>query len=630
MCGLAGMLRLTADASIDRDALRCMAAQLTHRGPDDEGYYLDPQQRCGLAFRRLAIIDLSGGHQPLSNEDGTVWVVLNGEIYNFRALRAELEARGHLFRTQTDTEVIVHLYEDHGADCLDRLAGMFALAIWDERRGELLLARDRFGKKPLVYAEHAGALCFASELKALLALPGFPRRLDRQSLHRYLLFQYVPAPHAALRGVRKLPPAHRVTFRPQDRSPVEPRPYWRLPRASFDGTYADALARLDELLRAAVRRRLVADVPLGAFLSGGIDSGLVVAIMKAEGAEPLRTFTIGFEDSRYDERAAAAAVARHVGTEHHEHVVTPRAEEVLDTLAWHYDEPFADSSAIPTYYVSRWARQSVTVALTGDGGDEAFAGYDRYRALQLASRLDFLPSPLRRGLARLAGALPRARAKSLGSRAYRFAAGVGADASRRYLSWVNVFTPAGLQAGYDPAFAGEIEFEEPLRWFDGVFSVGGRDVVDRAVHADLASYLPGDLLTKVDIASMACSLECRAPFLDHDLVAFASSLPVAWRCGPGGGKKILRDYARRWLPAGSLGRPKMGFGVPVGEWMRGPLAPLVREVVVREPHLCRRIFCRKWLSRLVDAHLSGRENWEHPLWALIMLELWARRWGVEF
>jgi len=630
MCGLAGMLRLAADAIIDHDALRCMAGQITHRGPDDEGYYLDPQQRCGLAFRRLAIIDLAGGHQPLSNEDGTVWVVLNGEIYNFRALREELEARGHRFRTQTDTEVVVHLYEDHGADCLDRLAGMFALAIWDERRGELLLARDRFGKKPLVYAEYAGALCFASELKALLALPGFPRRLDWQSLHRYLLFQYVPAPHAALRGVRKLPPAHYAIFRPLDRSPVEPRPYWRLPRASFDGTYADALARLDALLRAAVRRRLVADVPLGAFLSGGIDSALVVALMKSEGAEPLRTFTIGFEDPRYDERAAAAAVARHVGTEHHEHVVTPRSEEVLDTLAWHYDEPFADSSAIPTYYVSRWARQSVTVALTGDGGDEAFAGYDRYRALQLACRLDFLPPALRRGLAHFAGVLPRARAKSLGSRAYRFAAGLAADASRRYLSWVNVFTPADLLAGYDLAFAAEVDFDEPLRWFDEIFTRGGRDVVDRAVHADLASYLPGDLLTKVDIASMACGLECRAPFLDHELVAFATSLPAAWRCGPGGGKKILRDYARRWLPAGSLERPKMGFGVPVGEWMRGPLAPLVRTRITHDSYLCRRIFRPEWLTRLVDAHLSGRENREHPLWALLMLELWAQRWRVEF
>ena len=626
MCGIAGILSLSPDARVESDALATMASQLVHRGPDDEGIYVDPRGRCGLSFRRLSIIDLAGGHQPLANEDRTVWTVFNGEIYNFRELRAELEEKGHRFATGADSEVIVHLYEDHGADCFARLHGMFAIAIWDQTRGRLLLARDRFGKKPLTYAVHEGRLFFASEAKAILVLPGIPRRLDAQSLHRYLIFQYVPAPHSIYQGFRKLLPGHCLTLEAGQPATAQQRPYWQLTRRRFDGTYDDAKTRLGELLTAAVKKRLVADVPLGAFLSGGIDSSIVVALMRELGVSPLRTFSIGFPDPRYDETAYARLVAERFETEHHEHTVTPRAREILDTLAWHYDEPFADSSAIPTYYVSQWTRQSVTVALTGDAGDECFAGYDRYRAAQLAARLDWVPRPLRRLIAGTAAVLPHSHARTWTNRLYRFASALGQTPSGRYLSWINVFPPDLLTAGYREPFRATLEFDEPLGWFRGLHDAIDATAPERAAHADLHSYLPYDLLTKVDRASMACGLECRAPFLDHELVEFALSLPLSWKLGPTGGKHILKDWARQRLPDEVLRRSKMGFGVPVGAWFRGELQDLLRDKLLSPQALSRQIFEPEWLAGLVEAHLSGRANHEHRLWALLMLELWFERW----
>jgi len=626
MCGIAGILTLVPGQRIDARALPLMAAQLVHRGPDDEGRYVDPQGRCGLAFRRLSIIDLAAGHQPLTSEDRTIWLVFNGEIYNYRELRSELEAQGHTFATQSDSEVIVHLYEQHGEACLARLAGMFAIALWDERRGRLFLARDRLGKKPLTYAVHEGRLYFASEAKAILALPEVPRTLDPQSLHRYLIFQYVPAPHSIYQGFRKLLPGHYLTIDVEQPFDDRPRAYWRLAPATFAGTYADAKARLGELLTAAVRKRLIADVPLGAFLSGGMDSSIVVALMRELGVSPLRTFSIGFSDARYDETAYARLVAERFATEHHEHLVTPQAREILATLAYHYDEPFADSSAIPTYYVARWARQSVTVALTGDAGDECFAGYDRYRAAQAAGRLDVLPRGLRRLLASAAGCLPHHRPRTLANRLYRFASALRLSPADRYLDWVNVFPPALLAAGYRADFRALLDFDEPRAWFAGLHNSVSAGPADRAVHTDFATYLPYDLLTKVDAASMACSLECRTPFLDHELVEFAASLPLPWRLGPAGGKRILKDWARDRLPPAILTRRKMGFGVPVGEWFRTELRDLLTQRLLAPDALCTRIFRPEWLRQLVAAHLSGRANYEHRLWSLLMLELWHDRW----
>ena len=635
MCGITGILSLSPDARVDAESLRLMAKQLTHRGPDDEGYYLDSRGRCGLGFRRLSIIDLAGGHQPLTNEDETVWIVFNGEIYNFRELRRDLENRGHRFRTNTDGEVIVHLYEEQGTQCFSALAGMFAIALWDSREGSLILARDRFGKKPLVYGRQGGSFYFASEIKAILALPGVTRKLDPQALHEYLIFQYVPAPLSIYRGFQKLSPGHWIKLihdaAATTGEPVQ-QAYWRVPRPeerrtkAFRGTYEDAKRRLGELLTKAVEKRLLADVPLGAFLSGGIDSSIVVALMRKLGVSPLRTFSIGFPDPRYDETAYARRVAKEFGTEHHEHIVTPRAADVLDTLAWHYDEPFADSSAIPTYYVSRYTRGYVTVALTGDAGDECFAGYDRYLAARLAARFDWIPAGFRYAAATLAGVLPHRTAKSVTNRAYRFLSALGQNPARRYLSWINIFPHALLAEGYHPGFAERLSFEEPLDWFDSLYSNEPGTAAECANYVDFVSYLPFDLLTKVDIASMACSLECRSPFLDHELVEFALSLPIEWRLGRKGGKRILKDWAADILPGEVLNRTKMGFGIPVGEWFRGELRSLLEEHLLSTESISRRIFDEKWLRGILNSHITGRINFEHPLWALLSLELWGRRW----
>ena len=406
-----------------------------------------------------------------------------------------------------------------------------------------------------------------------------------------------------------------------------PQAFWQLPRpAPFVGSYADAQVRLEELLTKAVEKRLVADVPLGAFLSGGVDSSIVVGLMRKLGVSPLRTFTIGFADERYDESAYARGVAELFATEHHEHIVTPQAREILPTLAWHYDEPFADSSAIPTYYVARYTRQSVTVALTGDAGDECFAGYDRYVAARLASRLDVLPRSVRSTMSAAARLLPRHRPKSSSNRLYRFLSALGEVGGRRYLSWVNVFPPALLAEGYRPEFVEQIDFDEPVRWFEEIHGHANDTAAERANRTDFHSYLPYDLLTKVDRASMACGLECRSPFLDHELVGFALSLPWKWRQGRVGGKRILKDWARSFLPEDVLTRPKMGFGVPVGQWFRGELRDLLREELGQSDSLCRQIFRPDWLEQLLDAHLSGRANYEHPLWSLLMLELWREQW----
>lgn len=669
MCGIAGVLASSGSVPIDRPLLQRMAASLVHRGPDDEGVYVDPAGRAGFAFRRLSIIDLTGGHQPLANEAGTLWLVFNGEIYNFRELRHELESLGHVFRTASDAEVIVHGFEQWREDVFARLAGMFAIALWDQTAGRLTLARDRLGKKPLHFASLGGRFYFASELKAILAAaPDAPRRIDPQSLHRYLTFQYVPAPFGIFQQFGKLLPGCWASLTPLTAGPIEQHRYWNPPPiGGFSGSYLQARQRLGELLTAAVRKRLVADVPLGAFLSGGIDSSIVVGLMRQLGVSPLRTFTIAFDDPRYDESAHARLVARHFETEHHEFTVTPQARDILDLLAYHYDEPMADSSAIPTYYVSKWTREGVTVALTGDAGDECFAGYDRYRALQLSAWFDRLPRGARRGLASLAAALPPRSSGSVFHRAGRFFGTAELTPAQRYMRWICVFSPGSLAQAYQPGFAARLSLAEPQDWFAQHFARGGgRDAQragiraappvglsdaqragmndgagitaahragisdsERAAAADLITYLPYDLLTKVDIASMACSLECRSPFLDHELVEFAFSLPARWKLGVAGGKRILKDWARPLLPAATLRRQKKGFGVPIGEWFRNELRALLSDAVLAPDALCAHIFRREWLTGMLAEHQSRRANHDHRLWALLMLELWSRRWSAR-
>jgi asparagine synthase (glutamine-hydrolysing) len=636
MCGITGAVWTDPSLAIEPAVLARMAEVLVHRGPDDEGSYTSGLQTQGgygltpgvaLGHRRLSIIDVAGGHQPMANEDGSVVIVFNGEIYNHRQLRSRLEGAGHTFRTHSDTEAIVHLYEDEELDFLEHLNGMFALAIWDARKRRLVLARDRLGKKPLYYRLEPGRLLFASELKSLLEVPGIERRIDPQALDDYLTLQYVPHPRTILAGFAKLPPAHYAVFA---EGKFSTQAYWNpdLDR-EVERPLAEYVEELRELVTSAVKLRLEADVPLGAFLSGGVDSSLVVGLMQRLAGGPVKTFSIGFPEAAFDESAHARRVAERLGTDHHEFRVEPRAIEVLEKLAWHYDEPFADSSAVPTYYVSKLSREHVTVALTGDGGDELFAGYLRYRAARLAARFDRLPKWTRAALdnrfvRRWGG---RRRQQSLLRRLGRFAEALNFPPQRRYLEWVSMFNEARRAELYSDAFVARLPESDPFEFLASAFSrVPHRDVVTQASLVDLVTYLPCDLLTKVDIASMANSLECRAPLLDYRVVELAARMPVRYKFHHGRGKRILREAFPELLPADVTGRPKMGFGVPLAQWFRGELAGYAREVLLDARAEAREYFRPGAIRQLLAEHQSGAFDHGYRLWGLLFFEVWHRTW----
>jgi asparagine synthase (glutamine-hydrolysing) len=613
-----------------------MVRVLAHRGPDGEGTYHADLRRlpgrgvgCGvtLGHRRLAIIDLARGKQPMSNEDGTLWIVFNGEIYNFRELRRRLEGAGHRFGTDSDTEVILHLYEDEGLKFLDHLNGMFALALWDTQRQWLILARDRLGEKPLVYRLESGRLLFASELKSLLEVPGVPRQLDPQALDAYLTYKYVPHPGTIFQGISKLPPAHAAVYRD---GRLELWRYWTPDlQSEADRPRAQYAEELRETLTSAVRMRLESDVPLGAFLSGGIDSTIIVGLMQKLSREPVRTFTIGFPVPEYDETRYARMAAERFGTVHEEFRVEPNAVEVLPKLVWHYDEPFADNSAVPTWYLSQVTRQHVTVALTGDGGDELFAGYPRYRAAWLAAWFDRWPALIRRLAAgRFWQWLPASpRHKSFFRRFKRFVAVLNEPPLRRYLEWVAVFTEGRRAELYSDEFLGALPDVDPLEFLGGEAArCAGRDPVTSFSLIDLTTYLPGDLMTKVDVASMAHGLETRPPLLDHRVVELAAGMPLRHKFRFGRGKRILMEAFADLLPKGIRNRSKMGFGVPMDHWFRGPLADLTREVLLDPRTLGRGWFRPEAVRGLIEAHLSGRFDHSYRLWSLLVLELWQRRW----
>ncbi|MGQ9574115.1 MAG: asparagine synthase (glutamine-hydrolyzing) [Thermoguttaceae bacterium] len=636
MCGITGAVWTEPAKAIDQATLRRMVEVLAHRGPDGEGTYRsDWASRPGrgvvpgVAFghRRLAIIDLAGGHQPMSNEDGSVWVVFNGEIYNFRELRRRLQGAGHRFKSRSDTETILHLYEDEGLDFVQHLNGMFALAIWDAPRSQLVLARDRLGEKPLVYRLEPGRLLFASELKSLLEVPGVPRELDPQALDAYLTYQYVPHPRTIYRGISKLPPAHLAVYRD---GRLELRCYWQPDFQQEEVQPAEQYARqLREAMLSSVQMRLESDVPLGAFLSGGTDSTIVVGLMQQLCKEPVRTFSIGFPVAEYDETRYARIVAQRFGTAHREFRVQPDAVEVLPELVWHYDEPFADSSAVPTWYVSRLTRQHVSVALTGDGGDELFAGYPRYQAVWLGAYFDRLPGWLRGLLAgRSWQRLPTGpRQKSLLRRLKRFTEVLGLPPLRRYLEWIAIFNQARRLALYSEQFLESLPDADPLEFLASRAALSDRrDPVTLVSLTDLTTYLPCDLMAKVDIASMAHALETRPPFLDHRVVELAARMPLAWKFRWGRGKWILRRAFADLLPPEIRRRRKMGFGVPLDHWFRGPLAEFARGVLLDPRTLGRGLFRPEAVRRLVEAHLSGRFDHSYRLWALLVLELWQRRW----
>lgn len=627
MCGIAGIVEADQRPA-SGELLKHMCDQLRHRGPDDEGYYLD--QRVGLGQRRLSIIDLCTGRQPQGNEDGTVWVTFNGEIYNFQQVRAELQALGHRFATQSDTEVIIHAYEEDGADCLQRFRGMFAFALWDTKEQRLLLARDRIGKKPLFYTWTGQQFVFASELQALLVHPAVRPEPDITAIDDYLTYGYIPAPKTGFRGIHKLLPAHYLELSgDQCRvDQIQVHRYWRLdytPKLSLRED--EAVEGLLGVLRESVRLRLIADVPLGALLSGGVDSSVVVALMSQLTDQPVKTFSIGFREQDFNELPYARAVAERYGTDHHELEVRPKAIDILPTLVRHYGEPFADWSAIPSYYVSKLTRAHVKVALNGDGGDECFAGYERYLASSLINRYRMIPSPVRHGLIEpLTAMVPNSRLWPDRMRQVKSALQVASSsASDRYMRWITFFRPDQKDALYTSAFRESLEgYDGPnwlAPWLDEVPS-NGRDELDVILATDVESYLPNDLLVKMDIASMANSLETRSPFLDHHVMEFCARLPSKYKIRGTSLKYLLKQASKRLIPDENIHRRKMGFGVPVGQWMREDLRPLLEDTLFSTTAQQRGYFQPAAVRTLVDNHVSGTSDHSSQLWALLCLELW--------
>jgi asparagine synthase (glutamine-hydrolysing) len=626
MCGIAGKLYFDRERHVDPSLLHAMNRVLAHRGPDDSGIFHDGA--IGLAHRRLSIIDLSpGGHQPMASADGTLWITYNGEVYNFRELRQELEAHGVRFRSQSDTEVILALWQREGVACVERLNGMFAFALWDARRRRLTLVRDRVGKKPLHYYVDGEKALFASEPKGIFVDPEVPAEADLDAIHRYLTFGYVPAPRSAFRGVRKVPPAHYVEI---GEDGVRVARYWRLRyRPTRHLSEADACAELVARLRVAVQRRLVSDVPLGAFLSGGVDSSTVVALMSGLTDRPVKTFSIGFEEERYNELPYARLLAARYGTDHHEFVVKPDAVAVLPEIVWHYNEPFADSSAIPTYYLAELARRHVTVALNGDAGDENFAGYQRYRIHQLTSRWDRLPGLLAWGIGVGVRTLPAdGDPTRLLRRIQNFWADKHVEARRRYGRWMTILPEVVKQEVYSSEFRAAVEGVDPMDDLLRAYALADTpDLLDATLAADVATYLPDDLLVKVDIASMAHGLEARSPFIDHEFMEFAATLPSSLKLRGAEKKYIFKRAVRDLVPAAVLDRPKQGFGVPISAWLRGPLRELVHDTLFSRASRARGLFDVRALERMVHDHDH------HPavgdrhvqLWALLMLELWYAR-----
>ena len=617
MCGIAGFVRL--DQPAQRSLVQAMCDEIRHRGPDDEGVYVDGG--CAIGMRRLSIIDLSTGHQPISNEDGSVWIVFNGEIYNYQEVRADLMARGHRFQTSSDTETLVHLYEQEGVDGLKRLRGMFAFAIWDARQNRLLLARDRFGKKPLYYAVLPTGIYFGSEISCLRTA-GVPLETDAEALRLYFEFNYIPDPLTAYRAIRRVPAGCWLTYQ---RGAVQQGRYWRMPVPAAEPapglTHAEAVVRVREKFDEAVRIRMIADVPLGAFLSGGIDSSSVVASMARQSPEPVKTFSIGFEESRFNELPYAKMVAEKYSTEHHEIVVRPEAISIVQKLMKHFGEPFADASAIPTFIVSEFAARSVKVALSGDGGDELFGGYTSLQQVQRLSPLDRVPQSARRLMSWISDRLPySAYGKNF---LYMMGRRSGLD---RYFAFN--YAPYHMRSRLLrpewmlPAEAGFLARALP----DCILPVDA-GTLSQVMYWEATANLTGDMLVKVDRMSMANSLEVRSPLLDHELAELAATIPHAWKIAGGQGKRILLEALGDRLPPALLHRPKWGFGVPLAEWFRGELREFLRDHVTAAEFLDRGIVSPEFLRVLLEEHDSGRRDNSHWLWSLLVLSLWFQEMG---
>jgi len=623
MCGIAGIVE-TGGRPADMGLLQAMTSVQGHRGPDGDGFLC--RGPVGLGHRRLAIIDLATGDQPMANDDASIFIVFNGEIYNFRELRRDLEAKGARFKTSSDTEVILRAYEMAGPQCVRQLRGMFTFAILDERARRVVLARDRVGIKPLFYSWDGRRLLFASELKGILEDSSFSRTLDRDALGAYLTYHYVPAPRTIFAGAQKLPAATTLVL-PLDGGEPKISEYWRLSFAPVTGVdEAEWMEGLRAHLSDAVRSHMISDVPIGAFLSGGVDSGTVVALMAQASSTPIRTFSIGFEEAEFDELDYARQVASRFGTEHHEYVVKPDALDVLPKLVWHFDEPFADSSAIPTYYLSEITRRHVTVALSGDGGDENFAGYRRYaQALELDQRMTGrLPALLQPLLGVVSRLLP------VGGRGQAYAGLLAAQGLERYHRLVTYERRETLRrllsheledvarSATDPGAFVRLGSQEPAP-----------DFVSALQQIDVGTYLPDDILTKVDRTSMAVSLEARVPLLDHVLMEYVATIPSELKLRGGIGKYLLKRVMADSLPGDILTRRKMGFGVPLGRWLRRELRDMAWDTLRSVSARQRGIFRTSEVERLLRIHDSGRRDYSARLWALLCFELWMRRWAED-
>ena len=608
-------------AVVEHSLIEKMCSTMVHRGPDDEGIYTAP---CiGLGQRRLSIIDLRRTScAPLSNEDETIWVVFNGEIYNFQQLRQDLLRKGHIFRTASDTEVIVHLYEEYGAQCVDYMRGMFAFALWDSGNQRLFAARDRFGQKPFCYARTNNGVIFGSEIKAITVDPEISVSPNFEAIDSYLTYQYVPSPLTAFSNIFKLPPAHYLLCDIHGKLTIER--YWE-PSFQKKLTIPEEEIAEESLrrLRESVKLRLIADVPLGVFLSGGIDSGTIVALMAQESSTPIKTFSIGFEEDRFNELPYARLVAERYGTQHHEFIVKPKTLEVLPELVRHYNEPFADSSALPTYYVSKMTRQSVTVALSGDGGDENFAGYQRYRnLLRLGNYADNIPFALRRRIfpdwEKLSARLPYTNIRAKLSRLCYM---VGMQLPQRYQLYMTILKPQERQACYTPYFRSLVG-QQPhclsLPWDAGM------DSLDWMMRHDQQYYLPDCLMVKADRASMANSLEVRAPFLDHHFAEFTSQISSTLKSDQKEGKLLFRRAISDLLPSEILNKPKTGFGVPLKKWFQGDLNKFVSELLLSDVARKRNLFRDEFIKKILHEHLTGKRAWNNRLWMFLFLEMWFR------
>ena len=621
MCGIAGCV--SRDPRERPEMVRRMLGAIRHRGPDDEG--LETRGEATIGVRRLAIIDLQHGHQPMFNETGDIVAVQNGELYNFETLRAELVAKGHRLTTRSDTEILPHAYEEWGIDLFRRLRGMFAIAIWDARTRTLVLGRDRFGKKPIQYAFAGETFAFGSEIQALWQVPGVSRELDREAIDDYLTFGYVPSPRSAFAAIKKVPPGHTLVLRDGQ---VSVQRYWRpafTPKLTI--AFDEAVERLRERIDDAVKVRLMSDVPIGAFLSGGLDSSTVVAHMARHSERPVKTFSIGFSDQSFDELPYARLVAQRFGTDHHELVVDADQTHVLPMLVRHLGEPFADSSVVPTYHVARITREHVTVALNGDGGDELFAGYDRYKAAAIARMTtERLPAPLVRWMSRVAAALPIATGlpRTI-HRARRFAIALGSTPEERHLRWTGYFTGA-LRERVVGAELRALDRDRAYRKLALAADLSGAtDPAEHYMASDILTYLPDDLLVKVDIASMACSLEARSPLLDHELAELVLRLPPEYKLSPRTSKVLLRRAMRGIVPDEILDRRrKMGFSAPIGAWLRGPLRGLFEETATDSRAVSRGFVAPGAAAALYEEHAAGRADRTMQLWSLLMLELWIR------